>query len=821
MLSPYRVLDLTDERGQLAGQILAGLGAEVIAVEPPGGSSSRTVGPFVDDEVDPDRSLHHWSYNRGKRSVVLDLDTDAGRDELRSLIVGSDVLIESFEPGVLESNGLGFEALAALNPALISVSISAFGGDGPRAEWHATDLTIAAASGQLSLTGNEDRPPVRISLPQAFVHAGADAAGATLVALHERQNRSGLGQHIDISAQQSLSVATQSFLLCHPGRAGHASRVAGGIKLGGLDTKVQLLWPCKDGQVSVTFLFGLSLGPFSRNLMNWVCEEGFCDEATRDKDWIEYGTMLYAGTEPISEYERVKQILTDFFMTKTKQELLDAAFDRRVLIAPVTTSADVVESDQWAARGFWDEVDASALRPGAEGTVRFPGAFAKFSKTPIQNLAAPRSVGEDTATVLSATPRLPAVPAVLAPKTDAEQAGEGPLSGLKVADFMWVFAGPWASRVLADHGATVVRVETSHGLDALRTAGNFQDDKTDPEWALQYQNVNAGKLNLALDMHKPEARDVARDLVAWSDVTLESFSPKAMRKWAMTYEDLKKIKPDVIMASSCLMGQYGPQAALAGFGTMAAAISGFFHITGWPDREPCGPFMAYTDYTSPRFLVPAILAALDHRRRTGEGQYIDLSQAEASMQMLAPAVLDYTVNGRIMERRGNDDVEMVPHGVYPAEGDDRWVAIAVASDAQWSSVATEIGRPELGALDRDARRDRSGELDAAIGGWSAGRAAASAAARLQVLGVAAYEVQNTVEAFEDPQLAHRGHFVEVPHDVMGTTWVEGSRYRLSRTPASVTRSAPTIGQDTWQVLTEILGYDEDKVVELAAAELLE
>ena len=242
----------------------------------------------------------------------------------------------------------------------------------------------------LALTGDEDRPPLRISLPQAYHHAAIDAAGGVLAALHGRERNGGLGEHIDVSAQQSFSVATQSFLLNVPSGCGEAARLAGGIRAPGLDAKIQLLWPCRDGHVSVTFLFGTALAPFTQNLMDWVHEEGFCDEATRSKDWVMYAVNLYDGTEPLSEYARVKRCVGDLLATRTKAELLEASFARRVLIAPVTTSADVVASPQWEARGFWQEVDTGV------GTVRFPGPFARFSATPLPCLPAAPRLGQHT-----------------------------------------------------------------------------------------------------------------------------------------------------------------------------------------------------------------------------------------------------------------------------------------------------------------------------------------------------------------------------------------------------------------------------------------
>jgi benzylsuccinate CoA-transferase BbsF subunit len=333
--------------------------------------------------------------------------------------------------------------------------------------------------------------------------------------------------------------------------------------------------------------------------------------------------------------------------------------------------------------------------------------------------------------------------------------------------------------------------------------------------------MNAGKLGMTLDLGSPDARDLVHDLVRWSDVTLESFSPKAMASWGYDYESLRAIRPDLIMASSCLMGQTGPQRSLAGFGTMAAAISGFFHLTGWPDRAPCGPFMAYTDYVSPRFLFTSVLAALEHRRLTGEGQYIDLSQAEATMQLQAPAILDYTVNGRVMDRAGNDDLVFAPHGVYPIAGDDRWIAIAVTDDRAWKALCEQLGRDDLADLDAVARREQRRDLDDVVAAWTGGRDGDDVMHALQSAGVAAHVVQNTVEAIADPQFAHRGHFVEVPHDAMGTTVVEACRLHLSRTPPRVAEGAPTLGQHTWHILTEVLGYDDDAAAGLVGLGIFE
>ncbi len=819
MLSPYRVLDLADERGLLCGQILADLGADVIAVEPLGGSSARRIGPFAGDVPDPERSLHWWAYARNKRGITLDLDTDDGREKLRQLVAGADFLIESAAPGEMAARGLGYGDLAAINPALVYVSITPFGQDGPKAHYAATDLTMLAAAGVLALQGDDERPPVRVSVPQAWAHAGAEAAGAALVAHHERV-RSGRGQHVDISAQQAANEATFNSALSTPLGDGEPARISGGIKAGPL--ALRLIYPAKDGYVAIMLFFGSAVGPFTRRLMEYVCEEGYCDEVTRDQDWIAFAVpLLTEDPKAIQEYERIKLIIEEFTKTRSKAELLDAGTQRRLLIAPVVTIEEVVGSPQLAARNYWQEL----AHPDLTKNPRYPGPFARLSGMPITYRCGPPKIGEHNDQLLGDGSAKGAPDRSVRAPDNATAMVQLPLAGVKVLDFMWVVAGPAATRVLADYGATIVRVESTSRIDATRTMGPFHGGQPGPENAGVFQNWNAGKLGITIDPGSEAGREVIVDLVRWADVVTESYSPKAMRAWQLDYESLRKIKPDIIMLSSCLFGQSGPLSMFAGFGNLSAAISGFYDLTGWPDRPAAGPYLAYTDTVSPRFSVAAILAALDHRDRTGQGQYIDQSQAEAALHFLTPALLDYTVNGRVTTRDGNRDPQMAPHGVYAAAGDDRWVAIAVTDDAAWARFCGAIGRDDLAQDARYAtlagRLAHHDELDAVISAWTRERDMLESEAVLQAVGVAASAVQNSAELYADPQLRHRGHFVELPHEIHGTTWVEGSRFRLSRTPARIERAAPTFGRDNFYVLETILGYDADRITDLAAAGVLE
>jgi crotonobetainyl-CoA:carnitine CoA-transferase CaiB-like acyl-CoA transferase len=302
-------------------------------------------------------------------------------------VPGGSGLIESDEPGALARRGLGPADLAAIAPRLIYVSISPFGQTGPKAHDAASDLTVLAAGGPLFMAGDADRPPLRLSLPQAFLHASAEAAVAALIALHER-HRSGRGQHVDVSAQQAVTLATQSGSLA--GAVGwiETGRVAGGASAGPLS--LRFVFPARDGHVSITLVFGASIGRFTRRLMEWIHEEGGCDAATRDKDWDRYFELLFSGQEPMAELERVKQVVADFTRTRAKAALFATALARGLLIAPVATVADVVESEQLAARAYWHPVP----HPELGRTFRYPGPFARPSARPLTYRQRPPLVGE-------------------------------------------------------------------------------------------------------------------------------------------------------------------------------------------------------------------------------------------------------------------------------------------------------------------------------------------------------------------------------------------------------------------------------------------
>ncbi len=405
---------------------------------------------------------------------------------------------------------------------------------------------------------------------------------------------------------------------------------------------------------------------------------------------------------------------------------------------------------------------------------------------------------------------------------------ELPLQDLKVVDLSWVVAGPAVGRVLADYGACVIRVESASRVETARVVGPFHEGTFGAENSVLYENVNAGKLGLTLNLSQEQAREIVRDLVRWGDVLIESFTPGVMKRWGLDYEQLRQIKPDLIMLSTSLMGATGPYSTFAGYGNIGAAMSGFQNLVGWSDRLPFGPFGPYTDYVGPRFSLVMLLAALDNHRRTGEGYYIDVSQAEAGIQFLAPQIADYFAQGHIAERIGNQDPQMAPHGIYPCQpieyNDETWVswvAVAVRDDAEWQKLARLIGSYELECDQRFSslteRQQRIDLLDEIMSTWTQQRSAQEVESTLQAQGIPAHIVSTSANALVDSQLHFRNHFIELDHPLHGKTVVEGSRYQLSDTPAQVRRTGPTFGQDTVMILRDILHYDEKHVTQLEAS----
>ena len=391
------------------------------------------------------------------------------------------------------------------------------------------------------------------------------------------------------------------------------------------------------------------------------------------------------------------------------------------------------------------------------------------------------------------------------------------LENVRIADFTWVVAGPLCVRYLADFGAQVIHVETGTRLDPIRYTPPYKDDIPGINRSGYFHNYNSNKYGITLNLRHPKALELAKRLILWADIVAENFNPGVMKRLGLSYEEIREIKPDIIMISLGSKGQTGPHAHLPAFGAHLAAVSGFTAITGWPDRDPPVIFGAYTDSIAGRFGAATLLAALDYRRRTGKGQYIDLSQSEAGIEFLIPPLLDYDVNRRILERNGNRHPSAAPHGAYRCKGEDRWCAIAIFTDREWKAMRQVMGSPPWAEDDKFAtllgRKTNEGELDNLIEQWTINYSAEELMTRLQQAGVSAGVVETAEDLHSDPQLKYRHHFWGLEHQEIGESTYDSMGSQLSKTPAELYKAAHTLGEDNYCVYTQILGLSDEEFVE--------
>ena len=816
LMAGYRVLDLSDEKGMLCGKMFADMGAEVIKIEPPGGDTARTLPPFYHDQVDPEKSLFWLAYNTGKKSVSLDLTTADGQAAFRELASVSDFVIETFPPGYLDALGLGYPALSQLNPRLILTSITPFGDTEPGRSQQADDLIAWATGGAMAIMGEKDRGPVRMNLLQSYFHASAEAAVGSMTAHYPREI-SGEGQHVVVNMQACVVwtlMNEQAFPILHGN-----SVERNGVFVGSEGMRQRLVFPCKDGKITL-LVAGGPLTPSLTAFIGWMDENGLAPQWMLDKDWTQWGpaTFMNAKGDAVQrEIDAIETAITTFLKTLTKAEIYAQALKRRILLAPVSTVADIAASEQLAARNYFVPVEHEDLQE----TIPYPGPFVKMSQTPLAVAGRAPHIGEHTKEVY--TELRPDSTAQRTPLTQRRYAFEG----IKVLDFAWVGVGPITGKYLADHGATVIRIESRTRPDILRQAPPWTDGEPGLDRSQFFASFNTSKYGITLDLSQPKAQELAKKLIAWADVAIESFTPKAMRNWGLDYQQLCKINPELIMLSTCQQGQTGPHALYPGFGNLMASLTGFYHISGWPDRDPAPPYGAYTDFIAPRFGATALMAALDYRRRTGKGQYIDMAQSEAALHFLSPALLDYQVNGRVLNREGNRSFRSAPHGVYRCQGQegqeghgeqDHWLAISVSDNAQWQGLLKTLGNPAWGNEARfttqSGRIQHAEALDESVGAWAAEQAAETAADTLQHAGVPAGVVQNCLDLHQDPRLAAWGMFHYLDHKEMGPSPYEGHQFHLSKTPGELRWPAPVMGQHNEHVFGDILGLSPEEIAQL-------
>jgi len=393
-----------------------------------------------------------------------------------------------------------------------------------------------------------------------------------------------------------------------------------------------------------------------------------------------------------------------------------------------------------------------------------------------------------------------------------------PLEGVKVLDLSAQFMGPEVTRTLAAFGAEVIRVESIHQHELTRASAPYKDNAVGINRSFVFAAANSGKYGITLNLKHPRSAEVVKRLIIWADIVVENFVPGSAKTYSLEYEQLRKLKPEIIVLSLSAQGPTGPYSMHPGYGFQLLALCGFSHFTGWPDREAAAPLGSYTDFLCPWFAVADILSALDYRLRAGKGQHIDVSQLEISPLFFIPTILDYTVNGRVQNRCGNRSPHAAPHGAYRCRGDDRWCVIAISSDEEWEAFCRVIGSPDW---TRDpkfstlwGRKDNEDELDRLAESWTVLFTPEEVMTKMQASGVASGVVQTIKDVVDDPQLKHRGRFQILEHPELGNHICENLAFRLSKCKVEWKRPAPCLGEHNEFVYTKLLGMSEGEFIEL-------
>lgn len=388
-----------------------------------------------------------------------------------------------------------------------------------------------------------------------------------------------------------------------------------------------------------------------------------------------------------------------------------------------------------------------------------------------------------------------------------------PLDGVKIADFSWVGAGPRATKDMADMGAEVIKIESRKRLDLGRLSAPFAGGVRDPDASTFFAITNTSKKGVTINLGDPRGVEVAKKLVAWADIVVENFSHGYMDRIGLSFAELEALRPGIILVSVSVAGRTGPLGTMRGYGNSAGALSGMAALSGWPDRGPHMPPFAYGDVVAPMFATVAMLAALEHRDRTGEGQHIDISQVEPLMHVMADQFEALQRGGG--GKPGNRSVSMAPHGAFPARGADQWIAIAVRDDEEWARLAEMSGihDPRFAAL--NGRKQHENALEEALGRWTVLHDAHLLADRLAAAGIPAEAVADGRDVFTDPELVERGHFRTITHEKLGTCDMPAPPLRFSDSDIRV-GPPPSLGQHNREVFVDLLGMTASEVEALVA-----
>ena len=781
-LAGLRVVEQAGWAGAFTGRLLADGGADVVRVIPPGGDALEHEPPFFGESG---VSIQATWYNAGKRVIALDLASEPDHQRFRELLAEADLLIEDWRG---DEAPFDAEALREAFPELVRLSVTPMGQEGPWAGLAVNDLVATALCGAASITGTLETPPLTGYGNQTAHTIGFYAACCALAGVRLR-DANGRGSHIDLSGHETLTANTEQMLMqwFFPDGGRWTTPIAqrqGSLHWsGGYE-----VYPDRDGNgLMVTPSLGLM-----QTLIPWLKET----DAAGDLGDRERFPDLIAL---VKEMPHVMATLRDWTAENEADDLFMEAQRRRLPFGVVWPVGKAARTPQIEARGFFNEREVEGF-----GSVPFPSRLL----TTDGDGPAPGPPARVEEATWSARPELEAVP--------GKPSATAPLAGLRVLDFTHVLAGPFGTRVLADLGADVIKVGTATRNTGANTLNHPY-----------YLSWNRNKRNISLDMRREEARELARRLAGECDAIIDNFSAGVLARWGLDRESLAKTSPGVSVISMGGMGNSGPWRDFVTFAPTIHALTGLTYLTNVPGRPDIGFGYSLTDHLSGVAAAFGILEGVEHRRRTGQGLAVDVAQYELGLGLMGPAFLDHFANGADPGPVGNRHPfdAWAPHGIYPAGGEDRWVAIAVRGDEQWRALCEVMGAPELAGDPRfdthEARIANQDELDGYVSAWTAGQDRYEVMEACQGRGIAAGAVQDGADiATADPHLAARSFLGTVPTE-------DGGEQGAERFPAYIDGLRPTtaygarsLGADTFDVLTELLELPPDEIAELVADGIL-
>ncbi len=844
MLKGVRVIEVADETAEYCGLLLAGLGADVMKVESPGGAPTRAIGPFLDDIPNKERSIYFWHYNRAKRSATLDLAGAEGRRDLLRLLESADVLLDSTCGALNAQLGLDRAALLARFPHLVVARMTPFGDEGPWAGFKGSDLVHLALGGVMMNCGYDpdpslqyDLPPIAPQLWHAY-HIAGDQLAVGIVAALLHRIRTGEGQDVSCAVHEAVAINTEIDVMSWVMRRAPLWRLTCRHAVE-QPSHTPNLGHTKDGRWYMTW--GVSARD-EANLVPFLQRYNMAADLKPPDSKADMTARSIPGSAATSDRQAHVLDIVQRFIRSYRYDTMPwrEAQDAGLLWAPLRKPHENAADEHWLTRASFTDVEHPELGRS------FRYATSKWLSTATSWQVGTRAPlpGEHTAEALAeARPRVPAAPKALAAKAPllSPHGKPFPLQGIRIFDFSWFLASAGGTRFLAGLGAESIKVEWKEnpdtrlaamapigGREARRKATAPLPGVTDSDMGGQFNNKNSGKRGMSLNIRDPRGLDIAKRLIRMSDIVAEGFSPGVLARLGLGYDVLKSLRPDIIYIQQSGMGGRGTYGRLRTVGPIAAAFAGTSEMSGLPEPAmPAGWGYSYLDWMGAYSFALAILGALHHRERTGEGQWIDASQCEAGIFLAGPATLDWSANNREWTRLGNRSPykPAAPHGAYRCAGRDRWIAIACFTEEEFRALAKVADHPEWLSdqcfATLQARLANQDALDLAVTAWTTAQEAHDCMSRLQGAGVPAGVCQTAEDRCDrDPQLASLNWLTEVPGTKIGTWPVVELPMKFSATPAHaggpVGRGAPCYGEDNMHILTEMLGYSPAEVEKLAA-----